>query len=32
MELIEKKKRAAAIAVSLYLQMQENNETDSSLL
>lgn len=26
MELLEKKKRAAAIAVSLFLQMEENNE------
>ena len=26
MELLEKKKRAAAIAVSLFLQMEEENE------
>ena len=26
MELLEKKKRAAAIAVSLFLQMEEDNE------
>jgi hypothetical protein len=28
MELLEKKRRAAAIAVSLYLQSEENNETE----
>jgi hypothetical protein len=28
MELLEKKKRAAAIAVSLYLQAEENNENE----
>ncbi|SFS77568.1 hypothetical protein [Lutibacter maritimus] len=28
MELLEKKKRAAAIAVSLYLQNEDNNENE----
>ena len=28
MDLLDKKKRAAAIAVSLFLQMEENNEKE----